>query len=270
MTKRSDPISRRSALFAGLGSVSLILAFASFGNDAGERGRALAKQAQERAAEVKAEIKLQPNSTAVDQASVEALAAKGRERGKQTLEALREKGYLGLAPDGSPLVEATKKQNEAFANPVSGRVVVALSSSMPDAMLRTYIQQLAGKRESIIVLRGFVGGAHKVEPTTKFMESALRVDPLRRDKGHFNVETVVDPLIYAQLGIDKVPAVAYLPGVQELAHCDDEDYSKAVVIFGATSIEAALKKAKKEGAAVPASVLARYRGKGWEQSKASQ
>jgi type-F conjugative transfer system pilin assembly protein TrbC len=142
-------------------------------------------------------------------------------------------------------------------------VVVAISSSMPDSMLTTYLQQLDGRPESLVVLRGFVGGARRVKPTGQFIERIRRKSS--GPKGpHYAVETVVDPMLFQQLGIDEVPAVAWLAGVQDLSHCNDEDYSKAIVIFGAASVESALREARKVGASVPDAVLARYAATGWE------
>ena len=100
------------------------------------------------------------------------------------------------------------------------------------------------------------------DATRTQLVASVNSDP---KSGHYLVETVVDPLFFQQLGIDQVPAVAWLDGVQSLAHCDQEDYSKATVVYGAISIEAALKEVRKAGASVPESVIAKYRGSGWER-----
>jgi type-F conjugative transfer system pilin assembly protein TrbC len=192
---------------------------------------------------------------------VQALSERATRRGLIELDRLRAKQDLPEA--GVP--GSTHKADETAPN-IAGRVVVALSSSMPEAMLTSYMQQLDRRPESLVVLRGFVGGAHKVKPTGLLMEKIRRKVAGDPQRGHYRVETVVDPLFFEQLGIDKVPAVAYLEGVQSLAHCNQEDYSKATVIYGAGSIEAALKEARKAGAAVPDRVIAQYRGIGWEHT----
>lgn len=149
--------------------------------------------------------------------------------------------------------------------PLEGRVVVALSSSMPEGMLRDYMAQLDGNREGVAVFRGFVGGATKVTPTVQLIEKARRRNAERREDGYRTVETVVDPLVFRQLGIDRVPAVAYLPGVQDLRHCDQEQLEKVIVVYGAGSIATALKTIRRRGGEVPDSILAKFQPKGWEQ-----
>lgn len=195
-----------------------------------------------------------------DRERVKRLSDTATKRGLAELDRLRTK--QGLADAGVP---GKGDKGDASLPTVAGRVVVALSSSMPEAMLTSYLQQLDGRRESLVVMRGFVGGAHQARPTGILMERIRRKVAGDPKSGHYLVETVVDPLFFQQLGIDKVPAVAYLDGVQSLAHCDQEDYSKATVVYGAVSIEAALKEARKAGATVPDSVIARYRGSGWER-----
>ncbi|MGH8459347.1 MAG: hypothetical protein ACRESV_08350, partial [Nevskiales bacterium] len=62
-------------------------------------------------------------------------------------------------------------------------------------------------------------------------------------------------------------AVAWLPGVQDIKHCDQENYQAAVVVYGASSVEAALREINRNGGVVPPAVLKRFRSHGWEQNK---
>jgi len=77
---------------------------------------------------------------------------------------------------------------------------------------------------------------------------------------HYQVEVVVDPLIYRMLDIQKVPAVAYLHGVQDLRHCDAQVLETATVVYGAASIGSALKRLKRDGVPVPGEILAKFGG----------
>lgn len=200
-----------------------------------------------------------------DRARVKALADQANKRGEAEFARLKAKGALGTENLSPPDGDAAAGESRVARKPVEGRVVVALSSSMPEAMLASYMLQLDRHPESLVILRGFVGGAQKVRPTGLLMEKIRRKRAGDSRGDHYAVETVVDPMVFTQLGIDQVPAVAYFHGVQELSHCDEEDYSKAVVVFGAVSVEAALREARKAGARVPESVLASYRGVGWER-----
>lgn len=222
-----------------------------------DRAAQAAREGLSRKGEFKPDVKVPE----YDRERVKTLSDTATQRGVAELDRLRAKqgGFGDNA--GAP----GKRDADANSATVAGRVVVALSSSMPDAMLASYMQQLDRRRESLVVLRGFVGGAHQAKPTGILMEKIRRKVAGDRKSGHYLVETVVDPLFFQQLGIDKVPAVVYLDDVQSLAHCDQEDYSKATVVYGAVSIEAALKEARKAGATVPDSVIAKYRGSGWER-----
>lgn len=197
-----------------------------------------------------------------DQDHVKELANTGRQRGDAQFQVLKQQRQDAAAAAGVELPEDKPKPGEA-REPVAGRLVVALSSSMPDKMLHDYMVQLDNKPEAIVVLRGFVGGAKTVGPTGILIEQARRKSAADRHKGHFMVDVVVDPLVYQSLGIDKVPAVAWLDGVQDIRHCDQESFNASVVAYGATNIETALKEIKRNGGSVPDAVIKKFEGKPW-------
>lgn len=183
-----------------------------------------------------------------DEARVKQLADEAQAKGRVELQRLREAQGAAVAAN---------EEDEKPSAPVKGRLVVALSSSMPEAMLKDYMAQLDGHPEAIVVLRGFVGGAQSVGPTGKLMERVMR-KASDRSAGHQAVRSVVDPILYRQLGIDKVPAVAWLDGVQDISHCDQEDFDAAFVVYGATTVGAALKAAAAKGAKIPKDVVQRF------------
>lgn len=178
----------------------------------------------------------------------------GRNRAKDELASLAAKS--GSAP-GSVAAAAV---GESARQDMKGRLVLAVSSSMPEQMLREYMAQLDGHPEAIVVMRGFVGGASKVVPTGLLIEKIRQLVPGSREKGHRNVQVVVDPLVFRSLGIDQVPAVAWLPGVKDLAHCDGEVLKAAVVVYGAVKVTAALDRINREGGNVPADLIKRMGG----------
>ena len=179
----------------------------------------------------------------------------GRNRAKDELASLAVKS--GAAP-GS--IAAAAVGEAAAAKDVKGRLVLAISSSMPEQMLREYMAQLDGHPEAIVVMRGFVGGASKVVPTGMLIEKVRQLVPGKREKGHRSVQVVVDPLVFRSLGIDQVPAVAWLPGAKDLAHCDGEVLKAAVVVYGAVKVTAALERINREGGNVPADLIKRMGG----------
>lgn len=249
---------RTLSISLGLALLAVAMAWAADEPITADRAAAAARAATQRTGEYKPLVKM----PGYDKERVQALAAQGTKRGAAEYERLKQQG---------PLADAARKHGPAeepgVKNPaVAGRVVVALSYSMPEAMLLSYMQQLDGHPESLVVLRGFIGGAHTVGPTGLLMERIMRKTSAQTGP-HARVETIVDPMFYAQLGIDKVPAVIYLPGVQSLSHCDEEDYSRAAVVFGAVSLEAALREIAKLGVEVPTTVISKYRGSGWERKQ---
>lgn len=217
-------------------------------------------------------------ATAADGPDVRDLAKEGMERRDSTtiapfelpkydadkVKALADEAEARSRVELQALIEqhGGSKADEGEGKPVKlqGRMVVALSSSMPEQMLRDYFAQLDGHPEAVVVLRGFVGGAQRVGPTGQLMERLMRKTS-DRAAGHHAVEVLVDPLLFRQLGIDKVPAVAWLHGVEDIGHCDQEDYDAAVVVYGATTVGAAMKAAREKGAPVPADFVERLGGR---------
>jgi len=226
----------------------------------GETRRAVkeaARQALSRAKEITLPESVPHRLDPLAEQHAKAAADHAKARGISELDRMFEERTRALAAElGVP-----KPESEAE---ISGLVVLAISSSMPRNMLADYMAQLDGKADAVMVLRGFVGGARQVRPTGQFLEQASRIDPTDRDRGHRVVKVLIDPLLFRNLGIDRVPALAYLDGVTEIAHCNDEDYEAAVIVYGAARIDAALELARANGAPVPAAVIVNYRPKRWE------
>jgi type-F conjugative transfer system pilin assembly protein TrbC len=104
--------------------------------------------------------------------------------------------------------------------------VLFVSSSMPTTTLRTYAGQLA-KAKGIMAFRGMPGGLSKVAPMAKLSAEILRVDPgcegpacRMRD-----VQVIVDPIIFRQHGVLRVPALAMVPGDPTQAYCERDEES---------------------------------------------
>src|SRR3546814_6296267 len=91
------------------------------------------------------------------------------------------------------------------------------------------------------------GGMAKVAPMAKLTAEILRLDPgcegpacVMRD-----VQVIVDPLVFRQHGVTRVPALAMIPGDPVLPYCEREDESPraAHVAYG----DAALSGLRSEG-----------------------
>lgn len=218
----------------------------------------MVKDAQERAKSV--EIKAEPKKWE-DEARVERAAEAANQQGRKALEAMLAK--RAAPAQSTPVGEA--KAGEAAKDKtrppkVPGRLVVALSSSMPEVQLREYFRQLENVPEAIVVLRGFIGGARTVQPTGQWIERIRRTKPDCVECTHYSVETVVDPLTYRNLKITRVPAFSYLPNVESLSHCDEDDWGNADVVYGATTVRAALEALARSDSRVPKELIRRLGG----------
>lgn len=100
------------------------------------------------------------------------------------------------------------------------RIYVFVSSSMPLQTMRNYAASVARLHDPQItlVMRGFVGGMAKIQPTIDFVGSVLKEDPDCDPSGSDcrmrPASLIVDPLLFRRYGIEKVPAVVYAQGVK--------------------------------------------------------
>jgi type-F conjugative transfer system pilin assembly protein TrbC len=104
--------------------------------------------------------------------------------------------------------------------------VLFVSSSMPIETLRTYAGQLE-RAGGVMAFRGMPGGMRQVAPMAKLSAAILRRDPgcdgpacAMRD-----VQVIVDPLVFRQHGVARVPALAMIPGDPTLPYCERDEAS---------------------------------------------
>lgn len=113
--------------------------------------------------------------------------------------------------------------------------VLFVSSSMPVPVLRTYAVQLE-QAHGLMAFRGVPGGLRRIGPMAKLSAKVLRLDPgcegpacAMRD-----VQIIVDPLIFRQHGVTRVPALAMVPGDPTAPYCerDDDSPRAAHLVYG--------------------------------------
>lgn len=145
---------------------------------------------------------------------------------------------LGLeAPSTQAIVNAV-----APAASRSWVPVLFVSSSMPVTTLRTYVGQLE-RAHGVLAFRGMPGGLTKVAPMAKLAAEILRRDPgcegpacAMRD-----VQLIVDPILFRQHGVARVPALGLLPGDPTQPYCEREDDGPASakaahLVYGDTAL----------------------------------
>ncbi|MDF0491149.1 type-F conjugative transfer system pilin assembly protein TrbC [Sphingomonas sp. H39-1-10] len=146
---------------------------------------------------------------------------------------------LGLeAPDAAALAGAAPTPA-----PTGWVPVLMVSSSMPVAVLRTYAAQLE-KAGGVLAFRGMPGGMTKVAPMARLAAQILRIDPgcdgpacAMRD-----VQVIVDPILFRQHAVARVPALAMIPGDPTQPYCEREESSprSAHVVYGDSALSGLL------------------------------
>lgn len=142
---------------------------------------------------------------------------------------------LGLEPGET---EALAKTTPAIT--AKGWVpVLFVSSSMPVAVLRTYAAQLE-RVHGVFAFRGMPGGLHKAGPMAKLSAEVLRINPgcSGPDCAMRAVQIIVDPIVFRQHGVNRVPALAMIPGDPTQPYCerDDEEPRAAHVVYGDSAL----------------------------------
>lgn len=129
---------------------------------------------------------------------------------------------LGLALPDDP---ATPETHPTPASRAWVPLIFA-SSSMPIPTLRNYAAQLE-KAGGVIAFRGVPGGLSRIGPMAKLSAQILRLDPGCEGPACAmrNVQLVVDPILFRQHGVTRVPAFAMVPGDPTLPYCDREEES---------------------------------------------
>lgn len=143
-----------------------------------------------------------------------------------------------------------------------GRVALLfVSSAMPVAILRTYAAQLE-RVGGVIAFRGMPGGLAKVAPMAKLSAQILRIDPGCEGPAcpMRNVQIIVDPLVFRQHSVTRVPALGLIPADPTQPYCEREEDSPQSqhIIYGDAALSGLLEEyARLGGAREVADVQAR-------------
>lgn len=148
---------------------------------------------------------------------------------------------LGLsAPDMKTVADATAAKSAKAWVPV-----LFVSSSMPIATLRAYAVQLE-RVGGVLAFRGMPGGLTRVTPMAKLSAEILRIDdgcsgPACAMRG---VQLIVDPIVFRQHGITRVPALGMIPGDPTQPYCerDDDSPRSPFIVFGDASVSGLLEE----------------------------
>jgi Type-F conjugative transfer system pilin assembly protein len=113
--------------------------------------------------------------------------------------------------------------------------VLFVSSSMPIAELRTYARQLENAG-GVMAFRGMPGGLTRVGPMARLSAEILRLDPGCEGPACAmrGVQLIVDPLVFRQHGVNRVPALGLIPGDPTQPYCERDETSLQAshIIYG--------------------------------------
>ncbi|MFZ4857724.1 MAG: type-F conjugative transfer system pilin assembly protein TrbC [Desulfuromonadaceae bacterium] len=138
------------------------------------------------------------------------------------------------------------------------RVYLFISSAMPLQTVRNYAASVArlGDPNVTLVMRGFVDGMTKIQPTIRFIGSVLQRDPVcnpaEEECERLPVGIAIDPLLFRRYGIDRVPAVVYAKGLKADDAALSEGDSKNVsitehhTVYGNASLEYLIEQIQRE------------------------
>jgi conjugal transfer pilus assembly protein TrbC len=129
---------------------------------------------------------------------------------------------LGLALRDDP---ATPEPRPTPASKAWVPLIFA-SFSMPIPTLRNYAAQLE-KAGGVLAFRGVPGGLSHIGPMAKLSARILRLDAECEGPACAmrNVQLVVDPILFRQHGVVRVPAFAMVPGDPTLPYCERDEES---------------------------------------------
>jgi len=112
------------------------------------------------------------------------------------------------------LKEREQAEAEEGWSPISTyKYYLFISSSIPENTLYTYAQQIYdhnkknSNKKIVMVIRGCIKSCEKVMPTINWIKKIITVNG-KYEKGLEGVEVWIDPTLYREFGIKKVPCLA--------------------------------------------------------------
>lgn len=152
--------------------------------------------------------------------------------------------------------QADSEQSLFGKLPNDERIYILFSESVPAETIRAYVHDLDALNDGniVMVLRGFVDGMQKVQPTLEYIQGLLvkqkgcRVTVANQCE-MYRANIDIDPLIYRKFGVTEVPAFVYARGVQlsdaeqSLGNeSNQQSVSDYFILYGDVSLNYALEK----------------------------
>ncbi|SMN15747.1 hypothetical protein CRYPA_1752 [uncultured Candidatus Thioglobus sp.] len=107
---------------------------------------------------------------------------------------------------------------------VSGhRLYLFVSSSIPKTKMRQYAKDLVKYPNAQMVMRGFIGGAKKMQPTMAYIKSIIVKNEscINISCKNYNTKINIDPVLFNRYGINKVPTLVYVDELSGGGYCSE-------------------------------------------------
>jgi len=142
---------------------------------------------------------------------------------------VKESKFSGYDKDKIGDIIEKKAMREPYAKK---KVLVFISKSMPRKTIENYIRVLDGHEEAVLLIRGMVNNGTNIKETVYWANDLLCED----GKNCKQAQIDINPRLFAKCGINKVPAIAYIPEPLDL------DSSKKYIYYGDVKPSYALQK----------------------------
>jgi type-F conjugative transfer system pilin assembly protein TrbC len=114
------------------------------------------------------------------------------------------------------------KQQEAAGESTTRVLLLFISSSMPLRTVKAYVQQAEAINTRImVVMRGTIDNSLNLLPTVEYLKAIKEYDGCGEQLCQRAVNTVIDPRLFEQYGITRVPALAYSGELSNFGYFDN-------------------------------------------------
>lgn len=117
-----------------------------------------------------------------------------------------------------------QNDNNQHSQAVSGhRLYLFVSSSIPKAKMRAYARQLQKYKNAQMIMRGFMGGGKKMQPTMSYIKSIIT----KADHCNgvhcptYKIQFNIDPVLFQRYNITKVPTLVYVDNLSGAGYCSE-------------------------------------------------
>jgi type-F conjugative transfer system pilin assembly protein TrbC len=143
-----------------------------------------------------------------------------------------------------------KDQTNQSNTDTAGVLLLFISSSMPERVIKGYLAQAERFNSRImVVLRGTIDDSLKLLPTIEYIKQIKAFDGCGQVLCQRSVNTVIDPRLFAQFRITRVPALAYSAEFSHVGYFDNQalpEPAEHTIVVGAATLSFLVKTLSEE------------------------